>query len=412
METAANTDFLSVTRFCDIAQPYLPLDQRPAEQLGIDPSTFLCAENHVWFLTLFRHHKVICADPVGMKIISTYPIPDALDLARLTDTERYSDLEISPQWLFVALNGQVLLCSRSDNQWKALDLPPSSYKPRWVNQQLYLLYNARSGDRLISFNAGNGAATGSGLIRVSLPDGTCENLISSRRIPPQTTLDGQPLGKPFDLWGTSTGLNVAFPGVPIYGSSLDKNAWAPVTTFLPRQRIRSVTGGALIEDGFTAKLFGQMLLLKDGGGEVLLSDHNGTLQPDTQRPRWNFPSELRDFHERGAFAGYSPVMRNDDLCFYSSPKNGTSDGKQDCLYYFTKGRKDGLKIPLAYDVQQLNSNKINGFGEPIIYFNSLQATDYGLVMGYFGRGFWVIPWSDIDAYRAKAYAADASNSAQ
>lgn len=395
-DTQANVDFLHVTRFCDIAQPYLPINERPAEQLGIDQSTLQTSENQVWFLTPFRHHKVICVDPVSMKITSTYEIPEALDPVRSTDTERYRDLEVSPQWLFVALNGQLLICSRSDNQWRALDLPLSSYKPRWVNQQLYLLYNARFGDQLSSFTTHSGAVTGSGLIHVSLPDGKCENLISSRRIPPQTPLDGHPLGKPIDLWLSSNGLNVAFTNLPIYEAPLGTNNWSPVTTSPARQRIRSTPGGALSADIFSAQRFGQMILLKGGSDEVLLSDQN-----DAQNAIWNFPRELDSHHYPEDFAEYSPIMRGDDLCFYSNFKRRMSDGKQDSLYYFTKGRKDGLKIPLAYDVGQLNSNKLNGFGQTILQFKFLHSTDYGLVLGYFGRGFWVVPWMDIDAYRAK-----------
>ncbi len=407
-DTQANIDFLPVTRFCDIAQPYLPFNQRPAEQLGIDPSTLQTAENLVWFLTPFRHDKVMCVDPTTMKVAATYSIPDALDPVRSTDTERYRDLEVSPQWLFVALNGQILVCSRSDNQWRALDLPLSSYKPRWVNQHLYLLYNARFGDQLISFTTNSGASIGSGLIHVTLPEGTSENLISSRRIPPQTPLDGHPLGKPIELWSSADQLSVAFTSLPIYTTPLGQNSWTPATTFQAPQKLRPTPGGALVDDGYSGGIFGQMLLLKDGISQVLFSDLDTTNATGTSKPFWNFPRLLDSHYNSDNFPANSPVMRGDDLCLYSCFKRGMSDGKQDCLYYFTKGRKDALRIPLAYDVSQLNSNKLNGFGQNLMQFNFLRSTDYGLVIGYFGRGFWVIPWTDIDAYRAKYDAAPAT----
>ncbi len=95
-------------------------------------------------------------------------------------------------------------------------------------------------------------------------------------------------------------------------------------------------------------------------------------------------------------------MRGDDLCVIYTDKDrartGINDGNQSGLYYFTKGKKEGLKIPLHFDLTKLLDQKNYGRGFPP---DGLHATDYGLIIGQMLNGFWVIPWSDIDAYRAR-----------
>ena len=80
-----------------------------------------------------------------------------------------------------------------------------------------------------------------------------------------------------------------------------------------------------------------------------------------------------------------------------------ADGKEACLYYFARGQKDGFKIPLAFDIQQMKDSRPGRLEAPVLNYGSLQATGDGLVIyGLGDAGFWVIPWSDIDAYRAQA----------
>ncbi len=101
-------------------------------------------------------------------------------------------------------------------------------------------------------------------------------------------------------------------------------------------------------------------------------------------------------------------MRGDDLClFYADKnkvKNAVTDGTQYALYYLTRGQKDGVKIPLAFDLKLIKNPLLARVMPPGAGFH---ATDYGLIFGQSMRGFWVIPWSDIDAYRAKAHPAAA-----
>ncbi len=115
-------------------------------------------------------------------------------------------------------------------------MPPTCYKPRWVGGQLYLLYDAERGDRLDPVYANDPTAVGSGLVRVSLPGGICEDLISSRRIPPQNKLDGKPLGEPIDLWISGSGLNLSFYNQPIYSQEAGKADWTHLSDSPPVMR--------------------------------------------------------------------------------------------------------------------------------------------------------------------------------
>jgi hypothetical protein len=66
--------------------------------------------------------------------------------------------------------------------------------------------------------------------------------------------------------------------------------------------------------------------------------------------------------------------------------------------YFAEGQKEGIKIPLAFDITQAKDAGLATVG-------GLEATDNGLIFIGQGssQGFWGIPWSDIDACRAKAH---------
>lgn len=96
-------------------------------------------------------------------------------------------------------------------------------------------------------------------------------------------------------------------------------------------------------------------------------------------------------------------MRNDDLCIYHCEPN-PSHHIHPILYYFAKGQKDGLKIPLVFDPQVVKQLEEASPYSMIPGFRELLATDCGLVIGAVDRGFWIIPWSDIDAYRARVAA--------
>ena len=51
----------------------------------------------------------------------------------------------------------------------------------------------------------------------------------------------------------------------------------------------------------------------------------------------------------------------------------------------------------------MKSSHLGRLQTPILNYGSLQVTDYGLVIyGLADAGFWVIPWSDVDTYRALA----------
>ncbi len=83
-------------------------------------------------------------------------------------------------------------------------------------------------------------------------------------------------------------------------------------------------------------------------------------------------------------------------------------GQEASLFYFASGQNAGVKIPLAFDVQTMKSSRPGQLKTPALNFEGLQATSYGLVIyGVGDPGFWVIAWSDIDAYRTRAAAAAA-----
>ncbi len=154
------------------------------------------------------------------------------------------------------------------------------------------------------------SCSGSGVIRVSLPNGGCEDLVSSRRVPPQNTLDGRPLGEPIDLWTSAAGLRLSFYNQPIYTMPAGKSDWTPLTDVPPVKR-----------------------------GKV------------------------------------TPAAN---------------------------GQKEDLRIPLSFDYGQVNDPALNRARPLSISFTALNATDAGVLLPEFThRGFWLLPWADIDAYRAK-----------
>ena len=402
------SDALSVNRFWDSFR-LNPKTGQPAQVLEICEGTLQAQENHVWFLTFNAPHAVLEVDPADGQIVSSHPIPAELDPK--DDFSSYGGihhyLEVTPQWLVVGLTGQALLGSRQSqaattpagDHWQALSVPPSSYKPRWANGQLYLLYNAQFGDKLTTSTAREATTAGSGLIRVSVANGTCETLISSRRVPPQNSLDGHPLGVPLDLWQSPAGLHLAITDRPIYTSPTGKNDWFPETVPSSVSHLKLTPGGPLVEERMTGR-FASLTLLHDGGGKVLLSNTDGAQFPVEKQPAWNLPQELKAVLPR-EIVHTSPFLRGDDLCLYYNSEYGASAVMHSFLFYFAKGQKNALKIPLVFDYHQFKFQGSERSYVPILGYEELQATDYGLVIAHGGTGFWTIPWSDIDAYRAK-----------
>jgi hypothetical protein len=384
-------------------------DHQGPQPVNVDTRTLMTAEGKLWFVTVSPPHKVFCVDPATLQAVATYPIPPTLDPPHSNIRAHHRYLEVTPQWLVVALAGQVLLCSRPDGQWHALDVPPSTYKPRWIDDELYLLYDAEYGDRLNQLNANGASSIGSGLIRVSLPDGKIENLISSRRVPPQSALDGKPMGMPMDLWMTAAGLGLALEGgtpvFQVYTTPTGKNDWASLLTDTRPCRLKATPEGALIGSRMTMRTFQKLTLVNGQGSQVLLANPDDNETDTLPKPLWNFPDEWRSTPP-GERSSISPVMRGDDLCVCHSAMGDAGEGEDACLYYFAHGQSGGIKIPLAFDVASIEKPGVAAHVRHLnLDFQALTATSYGLVIaGTLFHGFWVIPWTDIDAYRAKAAA--------
>ncbi len=389
---------LTVNRYWDAKPPSLSdptkLRDRP---VFVDTRTFVTEGNTLWFLTEETPHILYGVDTSTMLTTFSCDFPKEYDQLHMTFPSPICFLEVTPQWLVATLRGQVLFCSRSDKQWHPIDLPLSNYKPRWVNQQLYLLYDA-VGQRLSMRDPADLLSASSGLIRVSLPEGTTESLVSSRRIPPQTALDGKPLGTAVNMWQGPASLMMAFttPGkFQAYSSPLDKNDWEPAFTEDAFSWLSLSSGGALICKGLTQHGYQQIIWSDAKGRQVLLSEDSAPQGANV--PEWTTPPEMH--------RGVTPIRRGDDLCVFTNLQNGKTDQAKPCLFYFAKGQKSGVKIPLAFDLQQLNNPILTKTPTSRPGLGSVHSTDYGMVIGEITAGFWVIPWSDIDAYLAKANSA-------
>ncbi|MEI9997786.1 MAG: RNA polymerase sigma factor [Verrucomicrobiota bacterium] len=84
-------------------------------------------------------------------------------------------------------------------------------------------------------------------------------------------------------------------------------------------------------------------------------------------------------------------------------KAGPAAGEAPYLIYFAQGRKDGLPIPLSFDYAEVNAPALNKSRPLDTSFEALRPADNGIVIpGPMFRGFWLLPWADIDAYRARA----------
>jgi len=400
-------DLLPVTRFwqSSAAETGAPSGQI-SRQLFVDQRTLTTSENKIWFMNNHPPYQIFCVDPATLQVVSSLSIPEEVDPPTSGIHLNIHSMDVSAQWLAVAVEDRVLVYSRANNQWRALDVPPFLYKPRFVNQELYLLYSPVPVPGTIDHKN-----DGSGLIRVSLPDATIENIVSSRRIPPQTALDGKPLGEPLDLWLSQTGLTLAVSAdhypFQTYATPLGKNAWAPLNRIRARCQIRLSAGGALIGAGKTRDFFAQVSFIGGNGSVLLLSNPDDAVNYPPGEPLWNVPEELRSPPSAG-IEQISPVMRGGDLVLYTNVQPSLADGKEASLYYFAKGRKDGVKIPLAFDIETIKSSHLGRLQPPVLNYGSLQATDYGLVIyGLADSGFWVIPWSDIDTYRANTHSTTA-----
>jgi hypothetical protein len=287
----------------------------------------------------------------------------------------------------------------------------------WTDdQRLYLIYDAGSQLMPIQEESEKADSAISGLIHVSLPDAGIENLVSTRRIPPQSPLDGKPLGFPLNLWSSSTGLMLAVlgnsPCFQVFGTSAGTNAWAPVISDTVQGDVKIGDGGALIGKGFVDHGFAQLVLMNGTDSQVLLSNPNRTPTGGNPSARWNLPDDFRSMAPN-ALCRCSAVMRGNDLCVYSVRRGDTGETFDACLYYFAQGEKNGVKIPLEFafaDSNGPNSQRLAGAQSVIHDFQSLQATNYGLIVvqEFMIGGFCVVPWSDIDACRAHASLANSS----
>jgi hypothetical protein len=410
VEQAGPAEYLPVTRFWSSSTQTTGIFGQYPQYLFIDPNTLTTFENKIWFTNIRQPYQIYCVDPSTLQAVSPLSIPEQIDPPTSGARLNIHSLDVSSQWLAAAVEDRVFLYSRADNQWRALDLPPFVYKPRFVNQQLYLLFSPAPIPG--TYNTRN---DGSGLIRVSFPDGKTEDVVSSRRIPPQTALDGKPLGYPLNLWLSEGGLTLAVtaenPPFQAYATPLGKNDWSLLASLPARSQVRLTSGGALISPGMTRITFDRMILMGPGGSKLLLvnPDYAAKYGPHGES-EWNFPKEWRYASKTpGDFELISPLMRGDDLCLYCDHQNGAADGKEACLYYFVHGQKDRVRIPLAFDPEIMNSSSRGRLETPSLNYGGLQSTDYGLVIyGTAAPGFWVIPWSDIDAYRARSIPAPAS----
>lgn len=243
----------------------------------------------------------------------------------------------------------------------------------------------------------------SGIIRVSLPDGGIENLVSTHRIPPQSPLDGKPFGFPIGLWDSPAGMLMAVhaesPQFQIYGASPGENNWAMVASDAQKSDVKGGAGGLLIGKGFDEHGFVQLSLFDGKDSEVLLSNPNRA--PAGTAARWNLPDDVRAIPQ-DVYWQAGAAMRGDDLCFYRNVMNDTSDGFRACLYYYSKGQKDAVRIPLKFFPPANEITALVKNAPTVLNFKSVQATDYGLVIDQAMGGFWVIPWTDIDSFRADA----------
>jgi hypothetical protein len=410
MPATEQANALPVTRFwssADLATGELGAGS--PHSLFVGQGTVTVSENRLWFMTAHPPYQIFSVDPATLEVAATYTIPDEMESLKTGGRMNIQRLDVSPQWLAAGVDDKFFLCSRADNQWRELNVPPFIYTPRFVGQELYLLYRPTYDPRTNRL-----ASEGSGLMHVALPGVTVENVVSSRRVPPQTALDGKPLGTPLDLWISQSGLTLAVnsesPPFQTYATPLGKNSWTLLATAPSVGDVRVTDGGALIGTGKTSGFFAQLRFIGANGNTLLLAYPDFAANYPPEKPLWNLPEDLR-LNPPGEIEQISAIMRGEDLVLYNNRRNGMADGKEASLYYFAKGRKDGIKIPLAYDVDTMKSSRPGWVQTPtpVLNFASLQSTDYCVVIyGLGDPGFWVIPWSDIDAYRAKLVPVPAS----
>jgi hypothetical protein len=385
---------ITITKFW---RPDHPPDVRSGDsRYWVDTRTFALQGRTAWVLTFDHPGKIIGFDTSTLQTTQTVPIPPDLVPRQHTSRAHHRFLEATPDGLALGAESMALVYSRGNSQWTKLDVPPTCYKPRWTGNQLYLLYDAERGSGTTPGFASDPVAAGSGLIGVSLPGGACQDLISSRRIPPQNPLDGQPLGEPIDLWATGTKLNLSFYRQPVYSSTIGKSDWTPLPAPAPVSRGKVTSAGYLVEENLKGNHYGKLVLYDKSSGTVLLSDEG--------KAEWPFPANA-GFDMEHAMLFSCPVLRGHDLCIFTLLQAGPSSAGQPTLIYFAEGQPNYLCIPLSFDYSEVNDPVLNKFRELATSFDSIHPTDGGVLIpepNY--RGYWLLPWADIDAWLAKATA--------
>jgi len=384
-----------------------------SEPPRIDTQTFMTTGDKIWFMarstrfdandSLRETAQVLCVDPSNLQTVASYDIPNQYNQRHDGDPSGTS-IDVAPQGVAAVINGHVLLCPRAGNQWRALDVPPSNYRPRWIGPDLYLLYEYNPQFAFHTTGASSVATAVSGLIHVNLPGGEIENVVSSRRVPPQTALDGKPIGYALDLWKSGDDLMFALnpdsPRFQIFGAATGSNDWKLVESDSIQSDVKIGPEGALVGKGFDGQGFVQLALMKGDTTQVLLSNPKHVPVAGGGLPLWDCPDDMSVTVSVG-LSQLSPVMRGNDLCVYRNVNNGIGDGRHASLYYFASGQKSALKIPLEFGIPGMTNIGFIRMQTFIPGYQSLQSTNDALIINNGSEGFWVIPWKDIDAYRGK-----------
>ncbi len=366
-------------------------------------------EGEIW-LTDDDRNLIYRFNPVTEEA-SAMPCPKGNRTRGLTYLPYTSSLQVTSDYIYLVKYNLAWKYDRKKQTWKQFDIPMASYKGRLIDGWLYLVYNVYTGAGPSTAAVDGSRMSGNGVLRINLEDDTVEIVISSRRTPPISSLDGQDFGCPSMICRGLNGrltivIRKAFFDC-VYEQNADDGKWQKTQVGK-----KSFYEHRLTEDGIlafpTTGIIDQVDYYPRDSAEpvALLNAAREKGSTDISgNPLWEYPTSLNlQYHEGTMHKGDLYLLDQDARLKGKGVGTGGQAwfvGSGHCLYVFKKGKPESVKIPLHFAVPSKLKEDVTGkhaiMDEPVV--SRIVPTDDGLVIiAKHATGIWFITYKEIEDY--------------